>query len=323
MSLGSPCNRGASHVWEGATRPRDDATTGSPSGDLALEDGRVAVRIDRERDNEDQPPDDWHQCDDATVVAGMRRGWDEAYAEFFDRYTRLLTRLAQRRGLPAGARMELVLEFLDDMALRLGRSVLPVPRDLAGYLATSFRHRMGLHWRHEERRARRLEGMLLDTGAAAERAVAESLSEYAVRSTESVDQHDRDEESDLDRPRQRQRELREALAQALLEAATEEERTMLGYLAEGLPQRDIAHLLGITPGAARVRIHRLRERLRATARAYANVRPVEEGLLLARLLAQARRGHLREVRTTARGTREDTTDDPRQDQRLERHDGEG
>lgn len=283
----------------------------------------MAVRIDRERDNEDQPPDDWHQCDDATVVAGMRRGWDQAYAEFFDRYTRLLTRLAQRRGLPAGARMELVLEFLDDMALRLGRSVLPVPRDLAGYLATSFRHRMGLHWRHEEQQARRLEGMLSDTGAAAEPAVAESLSEYAVRSTESADRHDSDDESDLDRPRQRQREVREALAQALLEAATEEERTTLGYLAEGLPQRDIAHLLGITPGAARVRIHRLRERLRRTASEYANARPVAEGLLLARLLAQARRGHLSGVRTAARRTGDDTTDDTRQDQLHERHDGDG
>lgn len=296
---------------------------GSPPGDLGLEGGRVAVRIDRERDNEDQPPDDWHRCDDATVVAGMRRGWDQAYAEFFDRYTRLLTRLAQRRGLPAGARMELVLEFLDDVALRLGRSVLPVPRDLAGYLATSFRHRMGLHWRNEERRARRQDGLLSDTGAAAERAVAESLSEYAVRSTESVDQHDSDEESDLDRPRQRQREVREALAQALLGAATEEERTTLGYLAEGLSQRDIAHLLGITPGAARVRIHRLRERLRRTASEYAYTRPVAEGLLLARLLAQARRGHPFGIRTAARRGGDDTTDDTRQDQRHERSDGEG
>ena len=283
----------------------------------------MAVRIDRERDNEDQPPDHWREYDDATVVAGMRRGWDQAYAEFFDRYTLLLTRLAQRRGLPVGARMELVLEFLDDMALRLGRSVLSVPRDLAGYLAASFRHRMGLHWRNEERQARRQDGLLSDTGAAAERAVAESLSEYAVRSTESADRCDSDEESDPDRPRQRQREVREALARALLGAATEEERTMLGYLVEGLPQRDIAHLLGITPGAARVRIHRLRERLRATAKAYANVRPIEEGLLLARLLAQARRGHLREVRTTARGTGEDPIGDTRQDQRHERHDGEG
>ena len=266
------------------------ATTQRPRAfpDLVTGGGRVTGSY-RDNGRTREPPENWHACDDAAVVAGMRQGWEAAYGEFFDRFTAMLTTLARRRDIPPGERMALVLEFLDDIALRLGRGTLPVPRAVAGYLAASFRHRMALHWRREEHRHLQEDAYLMETGAGRQRAVTESLSEYAVRSTEGADQEEADSHDEAEAPRRRDTEVRRALADTLLGEASDDERRMLGYLAEHMPQREIARLFGITPGAARVRILRLRERLRKTAVAYANERPVAEGLMLARLLRRSHR----------------------------------
>jgi RNA polymerase sigma-70 factor (ECF subfamily) len=58
------------------------------------------------------------------------------------------------------------------------------------------------------------------------------------------------------------KEQRQAVERALL-ALSESDRSLLLLAAEGLPQRDLAGLLGISLGAVKVRLHRARQRLAA------------------------------------------------------------
>lgn len=242
--------------------------------------------------NEDDgtPPDEWKRCDDATLIAAMQRGWEAAYAEFFDRFAPMLMEMARRRRVPAQERRTLVTDFLDDAALRLGRAATyPLPRVLAGYLVQSFRRRLAMDARGDMRRHARHDRMAVGIADGTERAVAESCSQYAIRAAAGGFGDEVD-----DSPPAAQRadaERRRAFTAAMLARTTEEERLILGYLAERMPQREIAALIGTTHGALRVRISRLRERLRRTALEFVNGLPAEEGIGLARAMGAARRGN--------------------------------
>lgn len=228
------------------------------------------------------PPVDWRRCDDATLVVGMRNGWEAAYAEFCGRFVALLSGLARRGGIRPEDRPALLIEFLDDAAMRLGCSAFPMPRSLVAYLAASFRARLAQEVRGKTRRQRRNDGLTMEIGGGSERAVAESVSAYSIACTAGPEADaigttgDGDNASDG---------IRGRLVVALLSAVSESERTMLGLMAQRMPQREIAEMLGVTPGAIRVRILRLRERLWREAVAYANTVPVKEGLALQRILA--------------------------------------
>jgi RNA polymerase sigma factor (sigma-70 family) len=214
------------------------------------------------------------------LVAGLRAGWELAYAEFLHRFMPALAALAQRRGFSAGEARMLATEFLADASMRLGESArFPLPRSLRAYLVQSFRHRLAMDARGAGRRRRRLTGLLGDVAGGAERVVAECSSEYAIRAARgdtafddgAVD-HSR---GDADRA---------ALVDALLGAVSADERRILGCLAERLPQREIAERLGTSPGAMRNRIMRLRQRLRRLAASWANGRPAADSTPLSRLL---------------------------------------
>lgn len=226
------------------------------------------------------PPVDWSGCEDAMLVAGLRAGWEAAYSEFLDRFAPALALQAQRRGFSASEARTLATEFLADASMRLGERVrFPLPRSLRAYLIQSFRHRLAMDARGAGRRRRRLTGLLGDVTGGGERAVAECSSEYAIRAARgdtALDDGDADHSrGDADRA---------ALIDTLLDAVSAEERRILGYLAERLPQREIAQRLGTSPGAMRNRIMRLRQRLRRLAAFWANDRPAAEGTPLLRLL---------------------------------------
>ena len=226
------------------------------------------------------PPVDWSGGDDATLVAGLRAGWESAYAEFLDRFMPALAALAQRRGFSAGEARTLATEFLADASMRLGESArFPLPRSLRAYLIQSFRHRLAMDARGAGRRRRRLSGLLGDVGGGAERAVAECSSEYAIRAARGDSAF-----ADTDADHSRGDADRVALVDALLGAVSTDERRILGYLAERLPQREIAQRLGTSPGAMRNRIMRLRQRLRRLAASWATDRPAAAGMPLLRLL---------------------------------------
>lgn len=229
-------------------------------------------------------PRSWQEIDDLGLLAAMRSGAEAAYAEFFVRFGPMLHGLARRLRLSTGERTALVDEFLGDAAMRLVRITSAMPTALAAYLATSFRRRLALDWRNAARQHEIQRGLLTDLGTGSERVVAETCSAYVVRLA-------RGEEGDTNEDGSGEAgeigdwtRLRQSLALALLEGATEEERRVLAWRAERMPYREIGQLLGIPEGTARVRAIRLRDRLFGVAKRYISALPTHDGLLLARLL---------------------------------------
>jgi RNA polymerase sigma factor (sigma-70 family) len=229
----------------------------------------------------------WRAAGDALLLAAVARGVDPAITEFYHRFSDVLIAIARRHGVAKAERVSRVAEFLDDTVLRLSERRHPVPRSLVAYLATSFRHRLGMDWRAETREGHRYDATLSEVADGSQRVVAEICSEYAVRTATSADDSAVEDERGL--PNQARTELSDALWKAM----SAEERQMMGYLAERHPQREIAGYLGLTPEATRVRILRLRRRMQVVAARYVATLPVDEGVALSRML-EARQSHVTE-----------------------------
>ena len=195
---------------------------------------------------------------DAELVAAMRRNEAGAFREFFARFAPLVTAMARARRMPADVLAERVGEFLDDAAMRLSRLVSPPPTALAAYLAASFRRRDYNHVRDLRCRERLRDAYAVDAGAGSERAILSATSEDAVRTS-----HGPGWEGAALAP------AIERLALVLEEGITDDERQLLAWLGARVPQREIALWLGVTHGAIRVRITRLRARLRDAAMRHA------------------------------------------------------
>jgi RNA polymerase sigma factor (sigma-70 family) len=214
--------------------------------------------------------------DDGALVAGIRRNESDAYREFFTRFAPLLDFLAQLYRIPEGEREEAVMEFLDDAVLRLRMPTVPVPRSLASYLATSFKHRFRNRRRDDACRERLYLGQATEMGAEGERAVLDVCSEHTVRMTRGPAW----EHAALS-------PVLERLALAMENQLGADERRMLAWLGQRVPQREIAEWLGVSHGAVRVRVSRLRERLRRAARAYTETLGDDERLELERYLRRS------------------------------------
>lgn len=223
---------------------------------------------------------DWARVDDARLLDGMRAGNNRAFAEFMARFADVLTQLTRRLKLSTGERAALVDDFLDDAAMRLP-TVRPVPRNLAGYLTTSFRRRLALDGRREARREAIQHNLLRDVGRGGERVVAETCSEYLVRLADGGGA----EGASTGEPTGGSLEdLRGELTEVLRDAASEAEWKIIGWRGERMPYRDIAAMLGIAESTARWRAMRVRERLFGVAKRFIATLPTDEGIALVRSL---------------------------------------
>lgn len=207
--------------------------------------------------------------DDRELIARVRQLDPAALRAFFMRFHPLLMREARVFRVPFGLREELVTECLDDAAVALIRHTTPIPRSLPGHLLTAFRHDVLNARRNEGRRDVRNRTAVREGSAPHEWIIPETASEHALRSSEGPDDNERLLAPVLDR-----------LASVLDEGLSSEERDLLTWVGQRIPQRTIAGWLGLSYGAVRTRVLRLRERLRQAAMRHAGQSSAEERIAL-------------------------------------------
>lgn len=187
----------------------------------------------------------------------MRREEPAAFQEFFACFSPLLLREARRLGVQPALRDQVVLECLDDAAMALMQHTTPVPRSLAAYLAAALRHDVFNESRRERRGIAQGERAYRYAAGHQQRVVMETCSESSLRASDGPDWEDVPLCPALER-----------LAAALDAPLTDDERRILTWVGQWVPQTLIAEWLGISYGATRARVLRLRTRLRALATDY-------------------------------------------------------
>jgi RNA polymerase sigma factor (sigma-70 family) len=212
----------------------------------------------------------------ARLLAAIHRGEEPAIRELFLLYAPLLREQARLMGVDANQRDEVVTTLLDDVVLHLMENAL-APRHLARYLVAALRNRARNHHRDAQRRRSTQDGAYVELGFARQRIVAESQSTYGIRASLGAD-----EDSSL--------QLRSGIARLAQSSArdlTPDETTMMVAVGRHVPLREIAEQLGISYGAARVRLHRLRERFRKLASQYMITLKAEEKREIERFFRRA------------------------------------
>jgi RNA polymerase sigma factor (sigma-70 family) len=192
---------------------------------------------------------------DRQLVLGMQREELPAMREFFARFAPMLSREAHRLGARGADVDEIVIDVLDDVALALARPDAPVPRSLSGYLVRTLRNALVNARRARLRQHGRATRAMGITG---DDIVAQAASRASLHAAAGPDHEP-----------PRLSPVLERLVATLDAGLTEDERRILAWVGEWVPQRLIADWLGISYGAVRVRVMRLRERLHAAAHEYA------------------------------------------------------
>jgi RNA polymerase sigma factor (sigma-70 family) len=212
---------------------------------------------------------------DSALVDAMRSSAPDAWAEFDMRFRPLLERYATRVGIPRWEWSACITEVLDDEALRLiERSAREMPEHLSAYLVRAVRNRHLAVKRAATRRERRY----------ASAAAADPVTDGVLGLL--VSEHSR-EAADPLRVAEEAATASTAVKQfgELLSARlTKNEREMLAWVAEGVPQRMIAEWLGINREAAKKRIARLCRRLREMAVAVREELPMDARREIDRLM---------------------------------------
>jgi RNA polymerase sigma factor (sigma-70 family) len=220
----------------------------------------------------------------ARLLAAIHRGEEKAIRELFLLYAPLLRDQARRMSVDSGQRDELVTTLLDDVVLHLMEYQV-APRHLTRYLVAAIRNRARNRHRDLHRRTAVRESAYRDSSTGGQRIVAESHSAYGLRAAEPL-------EAEAAEPRG----LLVRIAERCMAALSPDEMTMLIRVGRHLPLREIAGQLGISYGAARVRLHRLRERFRKDLVEHVASLKADERRELERFFRRA------EVSLTARAT---------------------
>ena len=194
---------------------------------------------------------------DQALMGRMRLGEVEAFREFFARYEPMLNEIAGQQGSARRQAQALVLDVLDDVAERIrGHRVARIV-SLAGYLANALRNRMVDQSRARAIRERLELAAVSELDGAGQGVLRSACSAYSLRSARSPDAAD-----DARDP------IAEAFHRHIDGLLSDEERQLLGWLGERVPQREVAEWIGSTHSATRTRVHRLRARVLTEARAY-------------------------------------------------------
>jgi RNA polymerase sigma factor (sigma-70 family) len=198
------------------------------------------------------------EWDDEALLDAIERGSHAAYAAFLDRYHGLLLRYARRARFPESACEEVIGDVLADAIMALMAKGTRRPSLVSAYVIGCFRHRMLNEARTLRRRARHVR-------EAAERAADPDADADAEASALLCSSYSVRESRGRDRVPPALPPAIERLATMLDEALSDEERQMLAWASEDMPQRLVASWLGISLPVARKRRERLRRRLELAA----------------------------------------------------------
>lgn len=213
------------------------------------------------------------------LLGAIHRGEVGAIRELFILYAPLLRDQARRMSVNPDERDEVVTTLLDDVVLHLMENEI-TPRHLARYLVAALRNRARNRHRNAKRQRTTRDGAYSELGHTRERIVAECHSEYGVHAAQPAD-------AEATLP------LRLAIAKLAEKSATElnrDEMIMMIGIGRHVPLRDIAEQLGITYGAARVRLHRLRDRFGRLAIQYVATLKADERREIERFFRRAQVG---------------------------------
>jgi DNA-directed RNA polymerase specialized sigma24 family protein len=195
---------------------------------------------------------------DRALIVALRCGSPGAVLEFVTRYRPMLVLAARRFGLVDGEREDMADEVLHDTAMRFADGGAAVPIAVRGYLLRSLRNRAANAMRARDRRVR---AATAATDAACE---AEPYFEHAVVGCASEHSVQASHGPGWDGPRG----VSPVLARLAADLASEmraEDRLIVEWLSDHVPQQEIAAWLGLGYDAASKRIRRLRARLQAAA----------------------------------------------------------
>jgi RNA polymerase sigma factor (sigma-70 family) len=209
----------------------------------------------------------------ASLLAAIHDGDPAAIREFFLLYAPLLRDQARRMGVDGDERDEMVTTLLDDVVLHLMERRL-APRDLARYLVGAFRNRARRRHRDSGRRDAVRSVASEEIGNGQQRVVAECVSEYTLAASGSV-------------ATVAENAVLRGLAEWVGRELNADEMKMMIGIGRHMPLREIADQLRITYGAARVRVHRLRERFRRIACDYVVTLKPEDRKEIARFFRRA------------------------------------
>ena len=213
---------------------------------------------------------------DDALVAAMRSGDEAALREFLLRFHALLVHHAEKLRIDPVERPDLVVEVLEDAALRLTAPVAPLPKSLAKYLVKALRNRY-----FTSRRA----------GARSDRVVRDGA-EYPMSSDDAaltllVSEGSLRAASGPWGEEVAPRDALTRLSEALITVLTAEELQLMVWTSNFIPYREIGSWLNVGYAAVGKRIERLRTRLRAYAAGYAATLAADEREQLARFFHRA------------------------------------
>ena len=229
----------------------------------------------------------------ASFVAAIRHGDRAALRALFAFYAPLLRDQARQMGVPAGDRDTLVTTVLDDFVLHVLDTEV-TPRELARYLVGAARNEARKRHRGAERARVTGERAYTTLDGSGQRLVAECHSEYGVRMSGLPDADGGG----------RLHGAIVKLAEWSALALQEDELALMVGVSHHVPLRDLAAQAGVTYGAARVRVHRLRERFRKLVRQHVTSLEAEERHEVERFLRRA--GLCLEPGAERAGGRDDT-----------------
>ena len=241
--------------------------------ELALEPAAIARRAPA-----------WTSAQEAALTAAVQRGDERAMTALYERYTPILRREAARLGVQACDRGDLVSDTLRGVVLTLVRADSTTPQSLTGYAIIALRNAHG-NGRRQSQRIAALERALrqdLLSQSTVEEPVEVTDDPPNVRSPDTPDVP-----CEPAGVQTRYSRVLAALTAAISARLSPDEWQLLAWLADYVPQRDMARWLGVSHGAVRVRVHRLRERLREVARGFASALPVLEQRELERFFRRA------------------------------------